>query len=216
MKYIVICLYSKDPDFILLLNWLVVYLMPTAMKRELCLSISWYSLVSLASISEMNQSQSRIQHHHSSVVVNCPSDVSQNYQSLCIISKTDQPHDQLNVHMVAYNNSYLSLVVQLKWIQDEQGLKYPCGQCNHAVKNSENLIACDSCSKWYHKDCLSLGDQVFDCYAKNENLEWICTNRALNNISNSVFDSLISPNASDVPPENIQRKKSKIPAHISD
>ena len=36
-------------------------------------------------------------------------------------------------------------------------LKYPCGQCNHAVKNSENSIACDSCSKWYHKDCLSMG-----------------------------------------------------------
>ena len=61
-----------------------------------------------------------------------------------------------------------------------------------------------------------MGDQVFDCYTKNENLEWICTNRALNNISSSVFDSLISPNASDVPPENIQRKKSKIPAHIGD
>ena len=94
-------------------------------------------------------------------------------------------------------------------------LKYACGQCNHAVKNPENLIACDSCSKWYHKDCLSMGDQVFDCYAKNENLEWICMNCALNNISNPVFDSSISSNASDVPPENIQRKKSKISAHIN-
>ena len=50
-----------------------------------------------------------------------------------------------------------------------------------------------------------MGDQVFDCYSKNENLEWICTNCALNNISNSVFDSSISSDAPDVP----QRKKVK-------
>ena len=40
---------------------------------------------------------------------------------------------------------------------------------------------------------------------KMKNLEWICTNGALNNISNSVFDSSISSDASDVP----QRKKAK-------
>ena len=52
-----------------------------------------------------------------------------------------------------------------------------------------------------------MGDQVFDCYAKNENLEWRCMNCALNNISNSVFDSSISSYASDVPPETYKEKK---------
>ena len=89
-------------------------------------------------------------------------------------------------------------------------LKYPWGQCNHAVKNSEHSVTCDLCSKWYHKGCLSVGDQIFDCYAQNENLEWTCMNFALNNILNSVFNSSISSNTSDIPPENMQKKKQSI------
>ena len=88
-------------------------------------------------------------------------------------------------------------------------LKYPCSQCNCAVKKYESSVTCASCNNWYHKGCFSMGDQVFHCYVQNENLEQICMNFALNNISNSAFNSSISSNASDVPPENIQRKKTK-------
>ena len=88
-------------------------------------------------------------------------------------------------------------------------LKFPCGNCNGAVKKKDNSIACDSCNKWYHKDCLSMGDQVFNCYTKNENLDWICTNCALNDISYTLFDSSFSSIESDAPTCNIQRKKAK-------
>ena len=54
-----------------------------------------------------------------------------------------------------------------------------------------------------------MGDQAFDCYAQNENLKWKCTNCALNNISRLVFNSSFPSNLSDIPPENIQRKKAK-------
>ena len=39
-------------------------------------------------------------------------------------------------------------------------LKFPCGLCKKAVKKSENAISCDKCNIWYHKGCLSMGDQV--------------------------------------------------------
>lgn len=42
-------------------------------------------------------------------------------------------------------------------------LRYHCGEHNRDVKNSESSIACHSYNKQYHKGCLSLGDQVFDC-----------------------------------------------------
>ena len=52
-------------------------------------------------------------------------------------------------------------------------------------------------------------DQVFDCYAQNENHEWISTNCTLNKISNLVLNSWISSNT----PDNIQRKKKNIHAY---
>ena len=94
-------------------------------------------------------------------------------------------------------------------------LKFPCGNCNGAVKKKDNSIACDSCNKWYHKDCLSMGDQVFNCYTKNENLDWICTNCALNDISYTLFDSSFSSIESDAPTCNIQRKKSEKSSNFS-
>ena len=88
-------------------------------------------------------------------------------------------------------------------------LKYPCGFCNRAVKNSQTSIACDSCNKWFHKGCLPMGDQVFDCYHENETLEWICINYAMNDISYSLFDTSISSDDSDIPVNKLHRKKVK-------
>ena len=36
-------------------------------------------------------------------------------------------------------------------------------------------LSCDKFNIWYHKGCLSMGDQVFDCYIQNETLEWTHT-----------------------------------------
>jgi len=85
-------------------------------------------------------------------------------------------------------------------------IKFPCGECKKSVKG--NSIACDKCMTWYHKDCLHMGDQVFDSYTHNESLYWECTQCALQNISSTIFDSSISSNESDEA-EFVNKKKYK-------
>ena len=80
-------------------------------------------------------------------------------------------------------------------------VKFPCGQCSKAVKNTDNSIACDTCNLWYHQECASLGYQTFDCYTNDETLVWTCTQCALTDSSFSFEES------ADVP--DIQPKKSK-------
>ena len=87
--------------------------------------------------------------------------------------------------------------------------KFPCGECKRAVANSVKSIACDNCQKWYHLKCIPMGDQVFDCYAKDEDLEWICSYCALKDISSTLFDTSISSDESFDCTTNISKKKSK-------
>ena len=93
----------------------------------------------------MSQCQSTIQHYHSFVAVNCLSDVSQNYQLWCIISRTDQPQ-WIKWPYGCIQQLLLIISGTVKINRGPARLKYPCGQCNHAIKNSESSITCDSCS----------------------------------------------------------------------
>ena len=69
--------------------------------------------------------------------------------------------------------------------------KYPCGECNKAVRWGKS-IACDQCDVWYHKDCLQMTSLNFEAQA---DLSWICCKCALPN-SSSLFDSFASQNSS--------------------
>ena len=73
-------------------------------------------------------------------------------------------------------------------------VKFPCGECKRAVRGDS--ISCDKCSTWYHKDCIHMGDPIFDSYTLNESLEWECTHCALSNISSSIFNSTLSNDTS--------------------
>ena len=88
-------------------------------------------------------------------------------------------------------------------------IKFPCGECSRAVRNSQKSIACDLCNNWYHSECVTMGDQVFDCYAEDENLEWICSQCALKDVSYTLFDTSISSDKSTDSTYNIPKKKSK-------
>ena len=72
--------------------------------------------------------------------------------------------------------------------------KYPCGICSKAVKWDPNQpsIACDSCSVWYHKNCLHMPSAVFEALADNS-ASWICCNCGLPNFSSSLFNSFMVP-----------------------
>jgi len=66
--------------------------------------------------------------------------------------------------------------------------KYPCGECHKAVGLGAS-IACDSYNQWYHSDCVYMSDQMYECYAKNESLEWVCTGCVFVDVSNSSISS---------------------------
>ena len=86
--------------------------------------------------------------------------------------------------------------------------KFPCRECKNAVKNSQDAIACDSCHQWFHKQCLSMCDKVFNCYTQDDEIEWICVNCGLLGVS---FSALKSPGPAndlqDVPPPIRQQHK---------
>lgn len=40
--------------------------------------------------------------------------------------------------------------------------KFPCGVCSKPVKTSQKSICCDSCDRWYHTQCCSVGDHIYE------------------------------------------------------
>ena len=81
-------------------------------------------------------------------------------------------------------------------------VKFPCGECKRAVRGDS--ISCDKCSTWYHKDCIHMGDPIFDSYTLNESLEGECTHCALSNISSSIFNSTVSNDTSADKPKSLR------------
>jgi hypothetical protein len=88
-----------------------------------------------------------------------------------------------------------------------RNIKFPCRECSNAVKRSQRSIAFYLYDKWYHIECVSMGDRVFDCYATDEQLEWTCQQCVLQNISTTLFDTSFSSD-SDAS-VNIPTRKSK-------
>ena len=65
--------------------------------------------------------------------------------------------------------------------------KYPCGECSKAVRWGKS-IACDTCDRWFHKDCLQMTSTNYECHKE---LSWYCHSCALPN-SSSLFESFKS------------------------
>ena len=65
--------------------------------------------------------------------------------------------------------------------------KFPCGECGKSVRFG-NAIACDTCDKWYHKDCTGMRTVIFNAYVQDgSSLECDC---GMPNISPAVFKTL--------------------------
>jgi len=93
-------------------------------------------------------------------------------------------------------------------------LKYPCGECNKAVSSGAS-IACDICNQWFHLNCTSMSDQIFECYESDENLEWICSGCALLDVSDGLFDSSFSSSSSTATNDKNRTKKKAKQLRIS-
>lgn len=58
------------------------------------------------------------------------------------------------------------------WYQNQENeLKYLCGDCEKAVKWGTSKIKCNTCHAWYHTECLVLIDRV---YKALKNKTWDC------------------------------------------
>ena len=75
--------------------------------------------------------------------------------------------------------------------------KYPCQICSKACKWKQQVIRCDSCNTWWHKECMGMSDSVFDDYVDDQALTWECRNCLAVNISTTLFDSVIV----NIPPD---------------
>ncbi|CAG2252996.1 SMARCAD1 [Mytilus edulis] len=69
--------------------------------------------------------------------------------------------------------------------------KYPCGSCNGAVTWKTAAVCCDSCEKWYHKECIGMSTLV---YQGLNNAQWECDQCGLPNYSTCLFDTSIVMN----------------------
>ena len=50
---------------------------------------------------------------------------------------------------------------------------YPCGLCQEPVNWIENILCCDTCNVWCHRNCVSMSTTLFTNTAKND-ISWIC------------------------------------------
>ena len=51
--------------------------------------------------------------------------------------------------------------------------KYPCGVCQKAVTWKHKAICCDTCNTWFHTQCESIRDTIYDTM-QNSNTSWNC------------------------------------------
>ena len=75
--------------------------------------------------------------------------------------------------------------------------KYPCGICSKAVKWSDKGVACDSCSTWFHTQCMGMCDEIYNSLAPN--ISWTCFQCGLPNFSTQLFMST-QADGKDIPP----------------
>ena len=50
-------------------------------------------------------------------------------------------------------------------------------------------VACDSCNKWFHKDCILMNSQNFSAL---KNISWHCFNCGLPNFSSALFSESVN------------------------
>ena len=68
-------------------------------------------------------------------------------------------------------------------------VKYPCGQCQRAVKwnDARGGIFCEGCRQWFHADCEGMSRQIYEILGSTD-ISWICINCAMPNFSSALFD----------------------------
>ena len=62
-----------------------------------------------------------------------------------------------------------------------------CGVCDHLVSWTERGVACETCGKWYHAGCQSIGTKSYQDL-EDSNVLWFCEICKHNNYSTTMFD----------------------------
>ena len=86
--------------------------------------------------------------------------------------------------------------------------KASVGECSVAVKWGENALACDTCDRWFHANCIQMSSGMYETYEAATDLVWECCTCGLKNVSTSVFDSLLdSSTDSNLSPQRNNPKR---------
>ena len=93
-------------------------------------------------------------------------------------------------------------------------VKYPCGICGKACVWSRTVrsVACNSCEKWFHKNCLGMSSAVFEGLEQTD-VSWYCCGCGLPNFNSSLFEDLSSTNTCSTPNHLVSPNRSTTPSH---
>ena len=74
-------------------------------------------------------------------------------------------------------------------------IKFPCGECQKAVRSNQRGIACDDCETWYHAKCIRMSDTLY--YTHISITPWTCFSCGIPNFSSTRCRCTTLPPLSD-------------------
>ena len=86
--------------------------------------------------------------------------------------------------------------------------RYPCRDCNKAVRSNQKGIQCDGCDQWYHIACIDMSVTTYHSLS-DPTLLWNCHHCELCHFSDSFFD----PESDDANTQTSLADEQLIPSH---
>ena len=50
----------------------------------------------------------------------------------------------------------------------------PCGQCARDVSNDDEAVLCDSCQRWWHRECAQISAEDYKTLDRLKSFPWTC------------------------------------------
>ena len=84
-----------------------------------------------------------------------------------------------------------------------------CTACSKEVKDTQQSISCDTCSRWTHRKCTHISIKKFKLLAKKNSFEWFCRNCRENDeiFENPEPESILQVTQKQDIPENFEKVK---------
>ena len=62
------------------------------------------------------------------------------------------------------------------------------GVCQQFVTWKHKAMCCDTCNTWFHTQCESFGDTLYDTMQNSNTWNWLCLKCGLRNFGSTLFN----------------------------